>query len=86
VGAKRFFFLDVLTDCPQRDESLGWAGDAQVFSMTAAFNFDVVAFYTKWAKDIAADQLPNGNITNMVPDVKGNGGSMAWFDVAIVIP
>jgi alpha-L-rhamnosidase len=80
-------FLDVPTDCPQRDERLGWTGDAQVFSMTAAFNFDVAAFYTKWAKDIAADQLPNGKVTDVVPDVlEGDGGSTAWSDVAIVIP
>ncbi len=80
-------FLDVPTDCPQRDERLGWTGDAQVFSMTAAFNYDVAAFYTKWAKDIAADQLPNGKVTDVVPDVlRGDGGSTAWADVAIVIP
>ncbi|MBN2639413.1 MAG: family 78 glycoside hydrolase catalytic domain [Bacteroidales bacterium] len=80
-------FLDIPTDCPQRDERLGWTGDAQVFSVTAAFNFDVAAFYTKWAKDIAADQLPNGKVTDVVPDVlKGDGGSTAWADVAIVIP
>jgi alpha-L-rhamnosidase len=80
-------FLDVPTDCPQRDERLGWTGDAQVFSMTAAFNFDVAAFYTKWAKDIAADQLPSGKVTDVVPDVlEGDGGSTAWSDVAIVIP
>jgi alpha-L-rhamnosidase len=80
-------FLDVPTDCPQRDERLGWTGDAQVFSMTAAFNFDVAAFYTKWAKDIAADQLPNGKVTDVVPDVlRGDGGSTAWSDAAIIIP
>jgi len=80
-------FLDVPTDCPQRDERLGWTGDAQVFSMTAAFNYDVAAFYTKWAKDIAADQLPNGKVTDVVPDVlEGDGGSTAWSDVAVVIP
>ncbi len=80
-------FLDVPTDCPQRDERLGWTGDAQVFSMTAAFNYDVAAFYTKWAKDIAADQLSSGKVTDVVPDVlEGDGGSTAWSDVAIIIP
>jgi len=55
--------------------------------MTAAFNFDVAAFYTKWVKDIAADQLPNGKVTDVVPDVlEGDGGSTAWSDVAVVIP
>jgi alpha-L-rhamnosidase len=80
-------FLDVPTDCPQRDERLGWTGDAQVFSMTAAFNFDVAAFYTKWMKDIAADQLPDGKITHVVPDVlKGGGAATGWADVVAIIP
>ncbi len=80
-------FLDVPTDCPQRDERLGWTGDAQVFSMTAAFNFDVAAFYTKWVKDIAADQLPDGKVTHVVPDVlKGGGGATGWADVVAIIP
>ncbi len=80
-------FLDVPTDCPQRDERLGWTGDAQVFSMTAAFNFNVAAFYTKWTKDITADQLPNGKVPHVIPDVlKGGGGSTAWADVALIVP
>jgi alpha-L-rhamnosidase len=80
-------FLDVPTDCPQRDERLGWMGDAQVFSMTAAFNFDVSAFYTKWTKDIAADQLPNGSVPDVIPDVlKGSGGKTAWADACIIVP
>ena len=53
-------FLDVPTDCPQRDERLGWTGDAQVFSPTAAFNMDVAGFFTKWLRDVAADQFENG--------------------------
>jgi alpha-L-rhamnosidase len=80
-------FLDVPTDCPQRDERLGWTGDAQVFSPTAAFNYNVAAFYTKWMKDLAADQLPNGKVPHVIPDVlKGDGGSTAWADAAIIIP
>ncbi|MEL7588992.1 MAG: glycoside hydrolase family 78 protein [Prolixibacteraceae bacterium] len=80
-------FLDVPTDCPQRDERLGWTGDAQVFSMTAAFNFDVAAFYTKWMKDVAADQLPDGKVPHVIPDVlKGGGGSTAWADAALIVP
>ena len=50
-------FLDVPTDCPQRDERLGWTGDAQVFSRTASFNMNVNNFFAKWLKDVAADQL-----------------------------
>lgn len=80
-------FLDVPTDCPQRDERLGWTGDAQVFSMTAAYNFDVATFYTKWLKDLAADQLEDGRvpvvIPNVVPKLKG---SAAWADAVIIVP
>jgi alpha-L-rhamnosidase len=80
-------FLDVPTDCPQRDERLGWTGDAQVFSPTAAFNFDVSAFYTKWMRDVAADQLPDGKVPHVIPDVlNGGGGSTAWADAALVVP
>ena len=80
-------FLDVPTDCPQRDERLGWTGDAQVFSPTAAFNFDVSGFYTKWMKDVAADQLPDGKVPHVIPDVlNGGGGSTAWADAALVVP
>ncbi len=80
-------FLDVPTDCPQRDERLGWTGDAQVFSPTAAFNFDVAGFYTKWMKDVAADQLPNGKVPHVIPDVlKGGGGATAWADVSVIVP
>uniref|UniRef100_UPI00321801F7 glycoside hydrolase family 78 protein n=1 Tax=uncultured Draconibacterium sp. TaxID=1573823 RepID=UPI00321801F7 len=80
-------FLDVPTDCPQRDERLGWTGDAQVFSMTAAYNFNVAAFYTKWMKDVCIDQLDNGIIPHVIPDVlKGGGGATGWADVVAVIP
>ncbi len=80
-------FLDVPTDCPQRDERLGWTGDAQVFAPTAAFNFDVAAFYTRWTKDLALDQLDNGIVPHVIPDVlNGAGGSTAWADAALVVP
>lgn len=80
-------FLDVPTDCPQCDERLGWTGDAQVFSMTAAYNFDVAPFYTKWLGDVSADQLPNGRVPHVIPDVlKGDGGATAWADASVVVP
>ena len=80
-------FLDVPTDCPQRDERLGWTGDAQVFSMTAGYNFNVASFYTKWMKDVEADQLDNGVIPHVIPDVlNGQGGATGWADVVAVIP
>ncbi|MBC7689485.1 MAG: family 78 glycoside hydrolase catalytic domain [Aquabacterium sp.] len=81
-------FLDVPTDCPQRDERLGWTGDAQVFSRTAAYNMQVENFFGKWLKDIAADQLPNGSVPYVVPNVLGAGaaGSAGWADAATIIP
>jgi alpha-L-rhamnosidase len=80
-------FLDVPTDCPQRDERLGWTGDAQVFSRTAAFNFNVHRFFSKWMKDVALDQRPDGAATNVVPDVlNGAGGATGWADVTTIIP
>ncbi|MDN3657608.1 family 78 glycoside hydrolase catalytic domain [Ferruginibacter paludis] len=81
-------FLDVPTDCPQRDERLGWTGDAQAFSRTASFNFGVNNFFDKWMKDVAADQLADGRIPHVIPNVLGpdNGGSAGWADVATIIP
>jgi alpha-L-rhamnosidase len=80
-------FLDVPTDCPQRDERLGWTGDAQVFARTAAFNMDVAGFFTKWLKDVAADQFESGSVPFVVPNVLGQGaGSAAWADAAVIIP
>lgn len=81
-------FLDVPTDCPQRDERLGWTGDAQAFSRTAMFNFDVHNFFAKWLKDVAADQQPNGMIPWVVPNVLGptQGASTGWADAATIIP
>ncbi|CAN5529992.1 glycoside hydrolase family 78 protein [soil metagenome] len=81
-------FLDVPTDCPQRDERLGWTGDAQAFSRTASFNFGVDNFFSKWLKDVAADQQPNGSVPFVVPNVlgPGAGASAGWADVATIIP
>ena len=81
-------FLDVPTDCPQRDERLGWTGDAQVFSRTATFNMGVDNFFSKWLQDVAADQQPNGSVPFVVPNVlgPGAGGSTGWADVSTIIP
>ena len=81
-------FLDVPTDCPQRDERLGWTGDAQVFSRTASFNFGVNNFFAKWLKDVALDQYPNGSVPFVIPNVLGanSGGSTGWADVSTIIP
>ena len=64
-------FLDVPTDCPQRDERLGWTGDAQAFSRTAAFNFGVNNFFAKWLHDVAADQRADGLVPHVIPNVLG---------------
>ena len=81
-------FVDVPTDCPQRDERLGWTGDAQAFCRTAAFNMDVASFFTKWLKDLAADQYPDGKVPFVIPNVlKGsNATSAGWGDVATIAP
>ncbi|GAB4240884.1 MAG: glycoside hydrolase family 78 protein [Acidobacteriota bacterium] len=80
-------FLDVPTDCPQRDERLGWTGDAQVFFPTAAFNMDVAPFFRKWLADLAADQFPDGRIPHVIPNVLGQGGgSVGWADAGVIIP
>ncbi|OMD36793.1 alpha-L-rhamnosidase [Paenibacillus odorifer] len=80
-------FLDIPTDCPQRDERLGWTGDAQVFIRTAAFNMNVVPFFEKWLKDLAADQEEDGRVPHVIPDVPAAGyGSAAWGDAAVICP
>ena len=79
-------FLDVPTDCPQRDERLGWTGDAQAFSRTAAFNFNVNNFFAKWLKDVAADQTADGAVPFVVPNVLGQTASTGWGDVATIAP
>ncbi len=80
-------FLDVPTDCPQRDERLGWTGDAQVFSRTATFNMGVNNFFSKWLKDLAADQTPAGIVPFVIPDVlRTPVGSTGWADASTIIP
>lgn len=80
-------FLDVPTDCPQRDERLGWTGDAQAFARTASYNFGVNDFFSKWLKDVALDQV-EGSVPFVVPNVLGPGasGSAGWADAATIIP
>ncbi|MCK9618778.1 MAG: glycoside hydrolase family 78 protein, partial [Lentimicrobiaceae bacterium] len=80
-------FFAVPTDCPQRNERLGWIGDAQFFSSTAAFNFSVAPFYTNWMFDLSADQFKNGGVPGTIPDaLSGRGISAGWGDAAVVIP
>ncbi|MBE5910135.1 glycoside hydrolase family 78 protein [Pseudobutyrivibrio sp.] len=91
-------FVDVPTDCPQRDERLGWTGDAQIFCSTATFLMDTYSFYSKWMKDVEADQAEDGAVAHVVPDIltgysegdwlmkNGTAGSSAWGDVAVIEP
>lgn len=79
-------FLDIPTDCPQRDERLGWTGDAQVFVKAAAISFDVESFFKKWLSDLAADQGEDGHVGHVIPDLLGGTSSAAWGDAATICP
>ncbi len=88
VWGQRGNFVDVPTDCPQRDERLGWTGDAQAFVRTACFFYQTQAFFEKWLRDLSADQRPDGAVPHVVPNVLGakNAGSSAWADAAVIVP
>lgn len=82
-------FIDVPTDCPQRDERMGWTGDTQVFSKMAAINFDVEKFMRKWLRDLASDQCENGRVLVFTPSnhcEKTNRSVAVWGDAATVCP
>ncbi len=84
---QRSNFLDVPTDCPQRDERLGWTGDAQVFCGTASYNFNTALFFGKWLRDMAAETTPEWGVPHVVPNILGNqAGAAAWSDAATIIP
>ncbi|GJG88075.1 hypothetical protein tb265_32560 [Gemmatimonadetes bacterium T265] len=79
------------TDTPARDERLGWIGDAEAFAPTAAFNYEVAPFFTKWLGDLAADQKASGSVPDVIPDVltrarPDGGGSSGWADAATIVP
>lgn len=87
IWGQKSNFLDVPTDCPQRDERLGWTGDAQVFVRTASLNFDVERFFKKWLHDLAADQGRDGCVPHVIPNISDDmGGSSAWSDAAVICP
>lgn len=80
-------FVDVPTDCPQRDERLGWTGDAQAFIKAACYQYDVEQFFVKWLGDMALDQRANGAIPHIIPAIPWLGaGSAAWADAATICP
>lgn len=89
VWGQKGNFLEVPTDCPQRDERLGWTGDAQVFIRTAAFNMNVAPFFTKWTQDLEDAQSPEGAYPPVAPLAGISGltdGGPAWADAGIICP
>lgn len=79
-------FLDIPTDCPQRDERLGWTGDAQVFAPTSLFLTNTHAFWAAWLQSMREEQLPNGAIPFIIPNINVNQSSAGWGDAATIIP
>ncbi|GAA5483010.1 family 78 glycoside hydrolase catalytic domain [Haloferula sargassicola] len=79
-------YLSVPTDCPQRDERLGWMGDAQVFVRTATYNSDVAAFFNKWLADVTDSQLADGRFTDVCPYAGPSVGTPAWGDAGVICP
>jgi alpha-L-rhamnosidase len=87
LWGQRGNFLSVPTDCPQRDERLGWTGDAGVFWRTGAYNFDIASFTTKWLVDVRDAQSPQGAFTNTAPHVPELGeGAPGWGDAGVIVP
>jgi len=87
VWGQRGNFIEVPTDCPQRDERLGWTGDAQIFIRTATYNMDVSAFFTKWLVDLEDAQSPEGAFPDVAPRKVAMGdGTAAWGDAGVICP
>ncbi len=88
IWGQRSNFIDIPTDCPQRDERLGWTGDVQVFVKTAAINYDINRFMRKWLHDVIIEQSADGAVGSVVPGISNRGEriSAAWGDVATVCP
>jgi alpha-L-rhamnosidase len=95
VWSQRDNFLTVPTDCPQRDERLGWMGDAQVFLRTASYNMDVAAFFTKWMVDVEDAQTAEGVFPDVAPRINEKDrfvgldelcGAAGWADAGVIVP
>ena len=90
VWSQKGNFIDIPTDCPQRDERLGWTGDAQAFIRTAVFNRGVAGFFTKWARDLEDAQSPEGPYPLVAPNLPtwtiGVDGGPAWADAGVICP
>lgn len=79
-------YVDIPTDCPQRDERLGWMGDAETFAPTAAFIGNIDGFMTKWLRDVDEAQTADGSFTDVSPNVLGPDGAPAWGDAGVIVP
>ncbi len=79
-------YISVPTDCPQRDERLGWMGDAEVFIRTATYNADVASFFTKWLVDVDDGQSAEGSFSDVSPNTGMSGGVPAWGDAGVICP
>lgn len=98
VWSMKSNFLDIPMDCPQRDERLGWTGDAQIFSGTAMYLMNCFHFFEKWMRDVALEQNEEGGIPHVVPDIitghvskgdlfeEGTQSASGWADAAVIIP
>lgn len=88
VWSMRGNFVDVPTDCPQRDERLGWTGDLQIFAPTASFLFDCCGMLSSWLQDLAAEQHQDGSVPFVIPDVlpSESPAACAWGDAATIVP
>jgi alpha-L-rhamnosidase len=85
VWGQKGNYLEIPTDCPQRDERLGWTGDAQFFMPTACYTADIGAFFTKWLVDLVQDaQFEDGKWGDIAPNIGLGGGAVAWGDAAII--
>ncbi|MET0263352.1 MAG: family 78 glycoside hydrolase catalytic domain [Rariglobus sp.] len=86
VWGQRGNFLEAPTDCPQRDERLGWSGDAQVFVGTALFNYDCEGFYRQWMDAMRDGQRADGAFPDVAPDVLSWHGNAGWGDAGVIVP
>jgi alpha-L-rhamnosidase len=87
IWGQRSNFIEIPTDCPQRDERLGWTGDAQIFIRTATYNMDVAAFFTKWLVDLEDAQSKEGAFPDVAPHKVATGGGVpAWGDAGVICP
>ena len=87
VRTQKANYLDVPTDCPQRDERMGWTGDAQIYIRTATYNADIAAFYQKWLVDLNDGQFGNGAYPNFAPMAYHRPNTVfspAWMDAGII--